>query len=77
MGTETKMEVKIKLSEENIAEVVNYIKNNPDDIKELMEMFAIEAAEILMKRNFIKNVAKAYKDVNSEINCNYRKEERP
>lgn len=75
MGTETKMEVKIKLSEENIAEVVNYIKNNPDDIKELMEMFAIEAAEILMKKNFIKKVAKAYKDVNSEINYTFKKEQ--
>jgi len=69
------MEVKIKLSEENIAEVVNYIKNNPDDIKELMEMFAIEAAEILMKKNFIKKVAKAYKDVNSEINYTFKKEQ--
>jgi len=41
------------------------IKSNRDDLKELMEVLADEAIDVLMKHKILEKGAKLYKEINS------------
>ena len=50
-----------------------FVKSNREDLKELMEVLADEAIDVLMKRKILEKGAKLYKEINSEINYAYKK----
>lgn len=50
------------------------IKSNREDLKELMEVLADEAIDVLMKHKILEKGAKLYKEINSEINYAYKKQ---
>ena len=75
--------VKINISiegedlEDIISELISigkeFVKSNREDLKELMEVFADDAIDILMKHKILEKGAKLYKEINSEINYAYKK----
>lgn len=59
--------MKIELDEKSIKTLIKYTKNNPKEILELMEQFADQALEILMKKEILERGAQLYKMIKKEI----------
>lgn len=55
---------------------VDLLKSNRKIIRELMDVFADEALEVLMERKTVEKGAQLYRKINSEINWTYKKHKR-
>lgn len=65
--------IKISLDEESIEVIVKYIKNNRNEIREIIKIIGIEALSILKEKEIVKEGAKLYREIQSEINYTYKK----
>jgi hypothetical protein len=65
--------IKISLDEESIDAIIKYIKNNRNDIREIIKIIGEEALSILKEKNIVKEGAKLYREIQSEINYTYKK----
>jgi hypothetical protein len=76
------VKIKINIEGENLEDIISelisigkeFIKSNREDLKELLEVFADESIDVLMKRKILKKGAKLYKEINNEINYAYKKQ---
>jgi hypothetical protein len=50
------------------------IKSRRKEIREMMEVFAVEAVDIMMERKMLEKGAQLYRKLNSEINYAYKKD---
>jgi len=59
--------MKLELDEKSIKNLVKYAKNHPKEILELMEQFADQAIDILMKQEIVDRGAQLYKRIKKQI----------
>ena len=75
------VKINISIEGENLEGIISelipigkeFVKSNREDLKELMEVFADDAIDVMMKREILEKGAKLYKEINSEINYAYKK----
>jgi len=75
------VKINISIEGENLEDIISelisigkeFVKSNREDLKELMEVFADDAIDVMMKREILEKGAKLYKEINSEINYAYKK----
>ena len=75
------VKINISIEREDLEDIISelisigkeFVKSNREDLKELMEVLADEAIDVLMKRKILEKGAKLYKEINSEINYAYKK----
>ena len=75
------VKINISIEGENLEDIISelisigkeFVKSNREDLKELMEVLADEAIDVLMKHKILEKGAKLYKEINSEINYAYKK----
>jgi len=66
--------MKITLDEESIENIVEYIKNHPKEIREVINVLRHEALAVIMERNVLEEGAKLYRAIQREINYTYNKD---
>lgn len=65
--------VKITLDEESIEAIVKYIKNNREEVRDTIKIIGEEVLSILHEKDILKEGAKLYREIQSEINYTYKK----
>ena len=66
--------MKITLDEESIENIVEYIKNHPKEIREVINVLRHEVLAVIMERNVLEEGAKLYRAIQREINFTYNKD---
>ena len=66
--------MKITLDEESIENIVEYIKNHPKEIREVIDVLRHEVLAVIMERNVLEEGAKLYRAIQREINFTYNKD---
>jgi len=66
--------MKITLDDESIENIVEYIKNHPKEIREVIDVLRHEVLAIIMERNVLEEGAKLYRAIQREINFTYNKD---
>lgn len=66
-GTPYSNMMKLELDEKSIKNLVKYAKNHPKEILELIEQFADQALDVLMKKEILNRGAQLYKMIKKEI----------
>jgi len=59
--------MKIELDEKSIDNIVKYVQKHPDEIRELLETFADQAINVLVKGDVLEKGADLYKLLKREI----------
>jgi len=75
------VKINISVEGEDLTDIVSelltigttLVKSNREEIRELMKVLADEAVDVLMERKILEKGAKLYKEINSEINYQYKK----
>ena len=63
--------MKIELDEKTIDNIVEYIKNNPSKVREVLKVLGDEAISLLMERQMLDKGAELYKKLQQSINYIY------
>lgn len=59
--------MKIELDEKSIDNIVKYVNEHPEEIRELLDTFAAQAIDVLMKGEVLEKGAELYKMIKKEI----------
>ena len=65
--------MKIELDENSVKVIVDYIKNNPDDLHRLIKMIGMEILSVLKNEEILKEGAMQYRNIQRVINESYKK----
>lgn len=69
------MKVEVAINKESIETIIDYIKENPEQIRGLIQYLGDEVLEILMSKKVLKKGAMLYRCINGEINYAYHEED--
>lgn len=59
--------MKLELDEKSIDNIVKYAKEHPQEIRDLLELFADEILAVLMKQDVLERGAQLYKMIKKKI----------
>lgn len=65
--------MKIELDENSVKVIVDYIKNNPDDLHKLIKIIGTEMLSVLKNEEILKEGAILYRNIQRVINESYKK----
>ena len=65
--------VKITLDEQSIDALVKYVKEHPDEIRDLIKIVGKEMLSVLMDKDILDKGARLYREIQHSINYTYKK----
>ena len=70
------MKVEVVINKESMGTIIDYIKENPKEIRGLVQYLGDEILDVLMSRRVLKKGAEFYRAINGEINYAYTEEDK-
>ena len=65
--------VKITLDEQSIDALVKYVREHPDEIRDLIKIVGKEMLSVLMDKDILDKGARLYREIQHSINYTYKK----
>jgi len=66
--------MKIELDEKSIRNIINFVKDNPQEVREVIEIIGNDIISVLLQKKYLELGAKLHRGLEKEINWQFKKE---